>query len=149
MVARDSAGVKSPTLEAVMPFTRVSLLAGKSPAYLAAISDSLDRALVECFDVPETDRFMAFDQLQPGEFIFDRTYRGGPRSDDFVVFHVTIGKQRSPATKERFFQGLVERLSKAPGIRPEDVMVIIAKSEFEDWSFASGVSAAAPVPKDE
>jgi phenylpyruvate tautomerase PptA (4-oxalocrotonate tautomerase family) len=132
-----------------MPFTRVSLLAGKPPSYLAAISDSLDRALVECFGVPEADRFMAFDQLQPGEFIFDRTYRGGPRSDDFVLFHVTTGKQRTPAMKERFFQGLVERLAKSPGIRPEDVMVIIANSEFEDWSFASGVSGAAPVPPDE
>ncbi|NID16706.1 tautomerase family protein [Luteibacter yeojuensis] len=131
-----------------MPFTRVSLLAGKSPAYLAAISDSLDRALVEGFGVPEADRFMAFDQLQPGEFVFDRTYRGGPRSDDFVLFHITTGKRRSPATKERFFQALVARLSETPGIRPEDVMVIVANSEFEDWSFASGVSAAAPVPPD-
>ncbi|MGE7137846.1 tautomerase family protein [Luteibacter sp. NPDC031894] len=131
-----------------MPFTRVSLLAGKPPAYLAAISDSLDRALVECFNVPEADRFMVFHQHQPGEMIYDRTYRGGPRSDDFVVFHVTSGKQRSAATKERFFQGLVERLAKAPGIRPEDVMIFIANSEFEDWSFASGVSAAAPVPAD-
>jgi len=90
----------------------------------------------------------AFDQLQPGEFVFDRTYRGGPRSDDFVVFHITTGKRRSPATKERFFQHLVELLGKAPGIRPEDVMVIVANSEFEDWSFSSGVSAAAPVPAD-
>jgi len=131
-----------------MPFTRVSLLAGKPPAYLAAISDSLDRALVESFNTPEADRFMAFDQLKPGEFVFDRTYRGGPRSDDFVVFHITTGKQRSPAMKERFFRHLVELLGKAPGIRPEDVMIIVANSEFEDWSFSSGVSAAAPVPAD-
>ncbi|WP_413626792.1 tautomerase family protein [Luteibacter sp. Lutesp34] len=90
---------------------------------------------------------MAFDQLQPGEFVFDRTYRGGPRSDDFVLFHITTGKQRTPAVKERFFQGLVERLAKSPGIRPEDVMVIIANSEFEDWSFSSGVGSRAGTPR--
>lgn len=128
-----------------MPFTRISLLAGKSPDYLAAITDSLDRAMVEAFEVPETDRFVALHQHQPGEMVFDRTYRGGPRSDDFVLFHVTTGRNRSHEVKQRFYARLVERLVATPGVRSEDVMVIIANSTFEDWSFASGVSAAASV----
>lgn len=127
-----------------MPFTRISLLAGRSPDDLAAISDSLDRALVEAFEVPETDRFAVFHQHQPGELIFDRGYRGGPRSDDFVLFHVTTGRDRSHATKQAFYARLVERLAASPGIRPQDVMIVIANSTFEDWSFASGRSAAAP-----
>ena len=127
-----------------MPFTRISLMAGKSPDYLAAITDSLDRALVETFEVPETDRFVALHQHQPGELVFDRSYRGGPRSDDFVLFHVTTGRNRSHETKQRFYARLVQRLAAIPGIRSEDVMVIIANSAFEDWSFASGISAAAP-----
>lgn len=125
-----------------MPFTRISLLAGKSAGYLAAVCDSLDRALVEAFEAPETDRFAAVHQHQPAELVFDRTYRGGPRSDDFILFHVTTGRNRAPAVKERFYRVLVEKLARAPGVRPEDVMVIIANSTFEDWSFASGVSAA-------
>ncbi|PKU25210.1 tautomerase family protein [Telmatospirillum siberiense] len=128
-----------------MPFTRVSLLAGKSPDYLAAVSDSLDRALVEGFEVPEKDRFAVIHQHRPEELIFDRTYRGGPRSDDFVLFHVTTGKARSDEAKRGFYRRLVERLAQAPGIRPEDVMVVIANSTFEDWSFASGISAAVSV----
>jgi phenylpyruvate tautomerase PptA (4-oxalocrotonate tautomerase family) len=132
------------SLEDAMPFTRISLLAGKSPQYLAAVADSLDRALVESLEVPEKDRFVAIHQHQPGELIFDRTYRGGPRSDDYIFFHITTGKARSAQTKARFYRRLVELLAKAPGVRPEDVMVAIANSNFEDWSFASGVSAAAP-----
>lgn len=127
-----------------MPFTNVSLLAGKSPAYIAAALDALDRALVECFEVPENDRFAAVHQLQPGELVFERHYRGGPRSDDFIVFQITTGKPRSHETKTRFYARLVELLAAAPGIRPEDVMVAIVNSTFEDWSFGSGVSAAAP-----
>ncbi|SFL13091.1 tautomerase family protein [Methylobacterium pseudosasicola] len=127
-----------------MPFTRISLLAGKSPAYLAAVSDSLDRALVAAFEVPENDRFVAIHQHQPGELIFDRTYRGGPRSDDYIFFHITTGRMRSEETKARFYQRLVENLAQAPGVRPEDVMVSLVNATFEDWSFASGISAAAP-----
>jgi phenylpyruvate tautomerase PptA (4-oxalocrotonate tautomerase family) len=128
----------------LMPFTRISLLAGKSPDDLAAISESLHRALVESFEVPEKDRFQVFHQHQPGELIFDPTYLGGPRSPDFVLFHITTGKPRSLATKQRFYRRLVDCLAEAPGVRPEDVMVVIASSTFEDWSFAGGVCAATP-----
>lgn len=138
----DNARVNHLT-ESAMPFTRVSLLAGKSSQYISAVSDSLDRALVECFEVPENDRFAVFHQHLPGELVFDRTYRGGPRSDDYIFCHITTGKNRSPETKARFFRRLVDNLAKAPGVRPEDVMVVIANSTFEDWSFASGISAAA------
>lgn len=128
-----------------MPFTRISLLAGKPADYLAAVSDSLDRALVECFEVPQKDRFVAIHQHQPGELIFDRTYGGGPRSDNYILFHVTTGKARSAETKARFYRRLVENLAASPVVRPEDVMVAIVNSTIEDWSFASGVSAAAPI----
>lgn len=124
-----------------MPFTRISLLAGKSADYLAAVSDSLDRALVECFQVPENDRFVAIHQHRREELIFDRTYRGGPRSDDFILFQITTGKTRADDTKRAFYRRLVACLAEAPGIRPEDVMVVVVNSTSEDWSFASGISA--------
>jgi len=131
--------------EARMPFARISLLAGKSPAYLTAISDSLHAAMVECFEVPAKDRFHVIHQHQPGELVFDRDFLGGPRSDDYVLFDIRIGKPRSGAVKERFYRRLVERLAEAPGLRPEDVMVVLTltSSHMEDWSFAGGVSATA------
>ena len=127
-----------------MPFTRISLLAGKSPDYLKAVAQSLYEALVANFEVPENDNFQVFHQLQPGEMVFDRNYLGGPRSDDFIHFHITTGKPRALAVKQRFYRDLVRRLAVALGIRPEDVMIIIAQSTFEEWSFASGICAATP-----
>lgn len=127
-----------------MPFTRITLLKGKSPEELRAISDSLDRAMVESFDVPEKDRFQVFHQVEPGELIFDPDYRGGPRSSGFIHFHITTGKTRPLATKQNFYRNLVDKLSQTAGIRPEDVMIVVANSTFEDWSFASGICAAIP-----
>ena len=126
-----------------MPFTRISMLAGKPAGYLSTVCESLDRALVDCFEVPEGDRFVAIHQHQPGELIFDRSYLGGPRSDDYVFFHITTGKARSAETKARFYRRLVDNLVASPGLRPEDVMVAIVNSTLEDWSFAFGASAAA------
>jgi hypothetical protein len=121
-----------------MPFTRISLLKGKSPDYLRAVSDSLHRALVEAFDVPPDDRFQAIHQHEPGELVYDRTYLGGPRSDDFILFAVTAGRPRDTATKKAFYKRLVTLLGESPGIRPQDVMVVITTTHLDEWSFADG-----------
>ncbi|NTF88330.1 tautomerase family protein [Agrobacterium rhizogenes] len=123
-----------------MPFTNISLLRGKSPEYLKALSDNFHRAMVETFDVPPTDRFQAIHQLEPNELIFDRTYLGGPRSDDYVFFHITIGKPRSTEVKKAFYRRLVTLLADAPGVRPEDIMINITTTTREDWSFADGIA---------
>ena len=121
-----------------MPFTRISLLEGKSDEYLKAVSDSLHQAMVEAFNVPLADRFQAIHQHRPGELVFDRNYFGGPRSDDFVVFAISIGRPRDAATKQAFYKRLVKLLSEAPGVRPEDVMIIISTSSRDEWSFSNG-----------
>jgi len=124
-----------------MPLTRISLARGKPPEYLRALSDSLHRALVDAFEVPPDDRFQVIHQHERGELVFDRTYLGGPRSDDFVLFQVTAGRLRSTGTKAAFYRRLVERLAEAPGLRPEDVMVVISTTGLDDWSFSGGVAS--------
>jgi phenylpyruvate tautomerase PptA (4-oxalocrotonate tautomerase family) len=126
------------TRTTLMPFTRISLMKGKSPDYLRAVSDSLHQALVEAFDVPLDDRFQAIHQHDPGELIFDRHYLGGPRSDDFVLFAVAAGRPRDTATKKAFYKRLIALLAEAPGIQPQDVMVIITTTSRDEWSFADG-----------
>ena len=121
-----------------MPFTRISLLEGKSPEYLAAVSDSLHQAMVEAFNVPLADRFQAIHQHRPGEFVFDRNYFGGPRSDDFMVFEITIARTRDAATKQAFYKRLVKLLGEARGVSPEDVMIIISTSSRDELSFSNG-----------
>jgi phenylpyruvate tautomerase PptA (4-oxalocrotonate tautomerase family) len=121
-----------------MPFTRISLLRGKSPDYIAKLSDTFHRAMVETFDVPEADRFHIVHQCAPGELIFDRDYFGGPRSDDYVLFDVTIGKPRNAEVKQAFYRRVVELLAESLDLRPADVMIVITTTQREDWSFSNG-----------
>ncbi|MFS2139144.1 tautomerase family protein [Duganella sp. Dugasp56] len=127
-----------------MPMSRISLLKGKSPEYLAALSASLHRAMVEAFNVPAKDRFHVIHQHEPHELVFDRDYEseGGPRSDDFVLIAITIGKPRTVELKQAFYRRLVELLADAPGLRPVDVMVVVSSTGGEDWSFSGGMPAA-------
>jgi len=121
-----------------MPFTRISLLKGKPPHYLRALSDGLRQALVESFEVPPDDRFQVIDQREPGEPIFDRNYLRGPRSDDFVLFEITAGRPRSVETKAAFYRRLVALLAERPRARPHDVMVVVTTTARDEWSFGGG-----------
>ncbi|ARO31677.1 4-oxalocrotonate tautomerase protein [Rhizobium sp. NXC14] len=123
-----------------MPFVRISLRKGKSQEYLAALADNVQRALVETFDVPENDRFQAIHQHDENELIFDRSYLAGPRSDDFVYISVTIGRPRTGEMKAALYRRVAELLTQSPGLRPQDLMIVVSTSAPEDWSFGNGIA---------
>ncbi|SMQ97005.1 tautomerase family protein [Xanthomonas fragariae] len=63
-----------------------------------------------------------------------------------MLIHITAGRPRDAATKRAFYADLVARLANAPGIAPEDVMVVITTTDAQDWSFGggrAGITAAA------
>lgn len=131
-----------------MPFVRISLLRGKTPDYLKSLSENVHRALTEALDVPVDDRFQAIHQHDPGELIFDKAYLGGPRSSDFVLIAITAGKVRSTEVKKKFYRRLVELLGQSPGIRPEDIMIVITTTAPDEWSFSHGeASMIVPSPE--
>ncbi len=124
-----------------MPYVRIALAAGKPPSWLSSISTSLQQALEESFEVPAGDCFQVFQQCQAGELVFDRDYLSTGRSDDFILFHITAGRARSTACKQAFFARLAERLAASPGLRQQDIMVVITTTGLEDWSFGNGQCA--------
>ncbi|AJD42743.1 4-oxalocrotonate tautomerase domain-containing protein [Rhizobium gallicum bv. gallicum R602sp] len=94
--------------------------------------------MVETFDVPPNDRFQVIHQHEPGELIFDRHYLGGPRSDDFVLFSITAGKPRTTGMRKAFYRRAADLLGQSPGLRSEDVMIVVNTTSPEEWSFANG-----------
>ncbi|MGH3250321.1 MAG: tautomerase family protein [Trebonia sp.] len=124
-----------------MPFVNISLARGKSREYLDGVSSAVHQALVQELGMNPGDRFQLINQYEPGEMIFSRDFRGGPRSDDFIVFTITEGIDRGDQAKQRFYQALVDLLGKDPGIRGEDVFVMFYLTPPVNFSFAGGVSA--------
>lgn len=124
-----------------MPYVRVSLLKGRSPAYLQALSGNIHQALVDVFDVPPDDCFQLIHQHEPETLIFDRHYLSGPRTDQFVLISITAGKPRNTATKQALYHRLATLLEQSPGIPPADVMVVIQTTGLDDWSFGLGVAS--------
>ncbi|CAN0626265.1 putative tautomerase YusQ [Burkholderia multivorans] len=122
-----------------MPFTQISLRAGKSAAYRQAIFDSIYRAMRETFNVPEDDQFMTISEHDAASFRFGASYLGINRSDDLVLIQITANNTRSVEQKKALFHRVAELLGESPGIRPEDVFVNLVEVAKENWSFGHGL----------
>lgn len=124
-----------------MPVTHIAISEARFGQWHAQISIDLQQALVDHFSVPPGDCFQLFDCYSPRQRVFDPDYlcgTEGGRSDDYLLFQITAGKARSPHQKQAFYQHLVARLEQSLGISPHNIMVVIAFTAPEDWSFGCG-----------
>lgn len=124
-----------------MPLVRISLLKGKPRDYIRAISEGVHQAMVETYKVPPGDCFQLIHQLEADEFVYDPNYLDIHRTDDAVFVHITAGNWRDTATKKALYRAIADRLAKAPGLRPEDVQVVISSNERDEWSLGNGVAS--------
>lgn len=124
-----------------MPLIHISMREGKSEAYRQAIFDSLYRALREALGVPEDDQFMTLSEHAAGNFRHGTAY-GVNRSDDLLYIHITVFNTRTPEQKKALFRRIADLLGESPGIRPEDVFVVIADAPKENWSVGHGLAFA-------
>jgi phenylpyruvate tautomerase PptA (4-oxalocrotonate tautomerase family) len=123
-----------------MPLVRISLGRGKSAQHIAAIRNSIYRAMIESFNVPQNDRFIVVHQHDAEEFDYDPTYLDIPRTDDLVIIQIACNNTRTVEQKKAFYKQVAELLSKEPGLRPQDVFINLLETSKENWSFGNGVA---------
>jgi 4-oxalocrotonate tautomerase len=121
-----------------MPLVRIDLLEGTSEKYRAQVGEILYRTLVDVLNVPENDRFQVITEHRKASLPFDRGYLGIHRSDDCIVFQITLNSGRSTELKQRFYQALADRLHEGIKIRKEDVLINLVEVPKENWSFGNG-----------
>lgn len=121
-----------------MPLVRISLREGKSAQYRKALSDGIHQAMVEAIEIPSQDRFQVISEHSANDLIYDPTYLGIERSDEIVLIQITLSAGRKPGQKRKLFQRIAEILGKNPGVRPEDLMINLVETAWENWSFGNG-----------
>ena len=124
-----------------MPLVNISLLKGKSREHIRAIANGVHEALKEAYKVPEQDRFQLIRQYDRDDFIYDSDYLGIHRSDDVVFIHIVAGNWRDTATKQILYKAIADRLTQSPGLRREDIQIVITANERDEWSFGNGVAS--------
>jgi phenylpyruvate tautomerase PptA (4-oxalocrotonate tautomerase family) len=124
-----------------MPLVTISLIEGKSRKYIRSIADGVQQALHEAFNAPVDDRFQLIQEFKKENVICDANYLGVHRSDNIVILHIVAGKWRDTETKKAFYKRAVQLLAKKPGLRPEDIQIILSPNDRDDWSFGMGIAS--------
>ena len=124
-----------------MPLVRLSLLRGKSRDHIRAIGDGVQNALIEAFGVPPADRFQIVEQREREDLIYDPGYLDIQRSDDVVFITIIASSWRNTDQKKTLYRLIARNLSENPGLRPEDVLIVLSPNGMEDWSFGNGLAS--------
>ena len=124
-----------------MPLVRISLIKGKSQSHIHAIGDGVHRALIEAYGAPADDRFQLVQQHEKGDVIYDADYLGIHRTDDIVFVNIIASNWRDTAKKKALYKAIVDNLVRDPGLRPEDVLVVLSPNEQDEWSFGHGLAS--------
>ena len=122
-----------------MPLVTLTVRQGKDAAFKSAVLEGVHRALVAS-GVPDADRFHRVLELSAQDFRFDASYPDltSPRTDDFALIEVLLSVGRSVKVKRKILSDLMESLRAAPGLDPENVMLVFKETSWENWSFAGG-----------
>jgi 4-oxalocrotonate tautomerase len=123
-----------------MPLVRIDVLEGRTPGQLAAIGDSIHRAMVEAIAVPPLDRFQIIHQHPPGVLVCDPEYLGVRRGPGVVLIQITLSTGRTVELKKALYAAIARNLAADPGVRPEDVFVNLVEVVKENWSFGNGLA---------
>ena len=127
-----------------MPLVRISLAKGKPAPYRASIGDAVHRALAETLGVPPLDRFQLITEHDAGNFVYDPSYLGIPRSPDLVIIQITLSEGRSLVQKRALYRRIAENLAGAVALRPQDAWINLVEVAKENWSFGNGLASYAP-----
>ena len=121
-----------------MPLVNIAILKGKSPAYIKAVADGVNSAVIETMGFPEDDRYQIISEHDPHCL----EYQG--RTGDRVMMFLIMRSGRSPESKKAFYRKVVENLARDPGIDPANVLISIVENDNIDWSFRDGISQFVP-----
>jgi phenylpyruvate tautomerase PptA (4-oxalocrotonate tautomerase family) len=123
-----------------MPLVRIDTLDGYSEEERVALGDGVHQALIEAIGVPERDRFQVITDHGSGGLIFDHEYLGIHRTPGVVFVQITMSVGRTLEQKRALFSAIARNLAARPGVRQEDVFVVLVETTRENWSFGNGIA---------
>lgn len=120
-----------------MPLVKIEVIKGKPYEYKKAVLDGVHAALVEAFSIPEHDRIQRLYELDSACFEVPPT-----KTENFTIIEITAFPGRSLEAKKKLYSYIVNNLSSNPGIKGDDIFIIINEPSLENWGLRGGKPAS-------
>ena len=118
-----------------MPLVRIETREGRTAEAKAALLDAVHDALVEAFEIPDTDR-----QQRVVEYPAENFEVPPGKSADHLLITIDAFPGRSARAKRKLYEGIVGRLEYL-GVDPLDVLIVVNEIPLENWGIRGGQSA--------
>lgn len=123
-----------------MPLVRISLPQTTPSAEVAAVSDTIHRAMVETFNVPELDRFQVIHRHHAEELVCTPEYLGVSHGGHVVFVQITCAPGRSLEMKKALYAKIALDISQTSAFPAADVIINLVETNRENWSFGLGIA---------
>ena len=120
-----------------MPLIRVDTFKNYSDEQLKTALDIIHQAAVNCFQIPDRDRYQIITQHAPNEMVLLDTNLGFTRSKDALVIQV-FSRKRSKEAKLNFYRQVATELTQALQIQGSEILISLVENGDADWSFGWG-----------
>ena len=121
-----------------MPLVNIYLLKGKPAAYVKAVADGVNSAVIETMGFPADDRYQIIHEVASERL----EYQG--RTGDRVMMSLIMRGGRLDAAKKAFYRKVAENLGRDPGIDAANILITITENSDIDWSFRDGEAQFVP-----
>ncbi len=120
-----------------MPLVKIEIRAGKSTEYKKAILDGVHQALFQSIKIPDYDRIQRLYELDAGNF---EAYPN--KTDNVTIIEITMFKGRSTEAKKQLYKAIVDNLAKSPGIKGDDITIVLHEPPLDNWGIRGGKPAS-------
>lgn len=120
-----------------MPLIRVDTFKNYSDEQLKAALDNINQAAVNCFQIPDRDRYQIVTQHDPNEMVLLDTNLGFTRSKDAIVIQV-FSRKRGKEAKLNFYRQVATELTQALQIKGSEILISLVENGDAVWSFGWG-----------
>lgn len=105
---------------------------GRSAENKKQVSEGIHAAMMDVLGVPDDTWDQFFNDMTPGDMVYDPNYFGVPRSADMIFIHFFFNT-RPKEMKERFFEAVADEVTRRSGLRREDLLMCITEVPWENW----------------
>jgi phenylpyruvate tautomerase PptA (4-oxalocrotonate tautomerase family) len=129
-----------------MPLAKIHVLEGRyDERRLGEVSQAVQEALMSVLKIPPDDFFQIIHVLPRHQFLHTPSFVGMRYSDDLILLEVTFIAGRPKETRLALLKELNARIVARAGISPDDLMIVLAETAGENFSFGQGLAQRASV----
>jgi len=123
-----------------VPLVRIALHHNVDPAYAAAVSDGVHRAMIETINVPADDKFQIVTSDADTLLVYAPEYLGIRHTDAIVIIQITLNTGRTVEQKRALYAKIADLLATAPGVARSEIIINLVEVVKENWSFGDGIA---------